>query len=234
MVILCLNIYPQFIVSGIQTIRMALYQNKLVRKLPPLRCFQLSTCAESTDPERSSSRVIDYYCLVSSLVCCNSVVLPLYPALDMIMWYTKIQMFEAQATVWCCGVADRRDRQSLSAGEWTDRQTDVETRSRDKKLSVTLKDFCCLTMDVGVENSLLSCQFSAGWIIPRSLKDHTSVCACFSLLEYTWHQYNTSLHSFDCRWDQLSYFRRLLRKFTANVVLHLLLWASLVRCRDLV
>lgn len=31
----------------------------------------------------ASLRVVDYYyCLVSLLVCCRSVVLPLYPALD--------------------------------------------------------------------------------------------------------------------------------------------------------
>lgn len=71
--------------SDTDFIRIGLYRNKLDRKPPPLCCFQLSTYAESTDPKWSSVRVVDYYCLVSSLVCCNFIVLPLYPALDMRM-----------------------------------------------------------------------------------------------------------------------------------------------------
>lgn len=73
MLILCLNIYPWFIHTDF--IKIGLYRNKLLLKRQRL-CL---------DPEWSSFRVIDYYCLVSSLVCCNSIVLPLYPALDMIM-----------------------------------------------------------------------------------------------------------------------------------------------------
>lgn len=43
MVILCLNIYPQFIVSGKDFIRIGLYSKRLVRKLPPV-CPDRGSC----------------------------------------------------------------------------------------------------------------------------------------------------------------------------------------------
>ncbi len=78
----------------------------------------------------------------------------LYPALDMIMWYTKIQMFKARATVFVlwsrikrsrlkrrdgCRATVSADRRKSNGGT-TGTGVDVESRSRDEKLPTPLID----------------------------------------------------------------------------------------------
>lgn len=113
---------------------------------------------------------------MSSVVCCNSIVLPLYPALDMIMWYTKT--FKARATVWHFGVAsdgaDRRDRHSFSIVEL------------QMEVVLVTKSFQWLKMFVWwwmLELKILC----SDWITPHS------VYACFIPFKYTLRHYQLSV-----------------------------------------
>lgn len=120
--------------------------------------------------------------LFSLLVSCNSVIFPLYPALDMIMWDTTIQMFKARATMLCFGVgSNRADGHSFSTVAlqpcWTDR---LMLRSKAQKVA---------TMNPETKKKLLMpvIDLSKGWkyrliwSIPHTqFSGHTRLCACFS------------------------------------------------------